>query len=186
MEKARLGQPIMPRSPQGLLAVLNRMIICLTFMFGLLCPLVKEVKTIYQLLDINSHKHAFGTIFENGLCKAICNDISKECDQFFSQHKSNYDIQNNSFATVDLSATQMMLKLNLSNNNGNYPIFQSTYPTFTPPHHHHHQQQQQQQQNPNINKSINKRQQEHDPLRRTRLKQESKPSFTTEIPTYWR
>ena len=51
MEKARLGQPIIPRSPQELLAVLNQMIICLQFMFGMLCGLAQEVTTIYKLLD---------------------------------------------------------------------------------------------------------------------------------------
>ena len=42
-----------------------------------------------SLLDLNSHKHTYVNIFENGLCKAICNGISKGCDQFFAQHKSN-------------------------------------------------------------------------------------------------
>ena len=130
----------MPQSPHDLLAVLNRMIICLRFIFGMLCGLAQEVTTIYKLLQQNQHKYFYGTVFENGMCKAICNGISEGYAQFFSQHKSNYDIQNNRFATVDLSATRMILLLNMSNNNGNYPIFQSTFPTFPQP--------QQQQQHP--------------------------------------
>ena len=43
-----------------------------------------------------------------------------------------------------------------------------------------------QQQHPNIYTDINKRQHEQDPTRRTRVKQESKPSFTTDIPKYWK
>ena len=69
----------------------------------------------------------------------------------------------------------------MSNNDGKYPIFQSTFLTFTPP-----QQQQQQQQHPNINNNIKKRQHEQDLTRRTCIKQESKPSFTTDIPKYWK
>ena len=124
------------------------------------------------------------TVFENDMCKVIYNGISKGCEQLFSQYKSNFDIQNNRFATVDLAATRMTLLLNMSNNDGNYPIFQSTFLTFTAPQ--QQQQQQQQQQNPNISKNINKRQHEQDPTRRTCFKQESKPSFTTEIPKYWK
>ena len=119
-------------------------------MFGMLYGLAQEVTTIYKLLELNQHKCSYGTVFENDMCKAICNGIYKGCEQFFSQHKSNYDIQNNRFATVDLLATRMTLLLNMSNNN------------------------------------INKRQQEQDPTRRTHIKQESKPSFTTDIRKYWK
>ena len=61
------------------------------------------------------------------------------------------------FATVDLSAICMVLMINISNNTGNYSIFMSTLPTFSPSR-QQQQQQQQQQQYTNNNNKINKRQ----------------------------
>ena len=81
IEKACLGQLMMPWSPLELIAVLNQMLICLQFMFHRLCRLAQEIISIYQVLENNQHKYIYGAAFENGTCKTICNGISKGCER---------------------------------------------------------------------------------------------------------
>lgn len=85
--------------------MLNQKLICLKFLFGFRCALAIKILRIYHNLDKLSHKHTHSDEFEQGMCKTICNDITKGCVDFSEQHTTNYDIQNDKFATVDLSST---------------------------------------------------------------------------------
>ena len=178
IEKTKMGTPIIPWSPKELLAVLNRMMICLQFFFGNYCILLNQIKLVYTALVRVEHKYVHGYAFQNSLCKRICNGISKGCVWFFQQRKTAYDIQQNQFATVDLSSTIMAINLNMTNNETNFPIFLPDIPKPPPP------QYQQQLQNPPLITNTNKRQQEQDTKRRTRTKQEHATHATT-IPKFW-
>ena len=178
IEETKMGAPIILLSPKELLTVLNRMIICLGFFFGNFYMLRSQIQQIYTTLDQLQHKYEYGPVFQNELCKTICNGISKGCVRYFAQRKSGYDIQQNNFATMDLSSTITAIKLNITNNEINFPIFLSTIPKPPP-------QYQQQLQNPPIINNNNKRQQEQDLKQRTRSKQDAKPTFATTIPKFW-
>ena len=114
IEKARMCQPIMPRSPDELITTLKQRITGFHFLFGHQCHLALWVQKIVFKLKQRKDKYCYGAAFQHGMGYTIYNSISEGCVKFFEQYKNNYDIQRRWFANIDLNSILMALQMNVT------------------------------------------------------------------------